>query len=401
MPSPATSRSPSLVSSPWTAPLALFALATGGFSIGTGEFVIMGLLPDVATDLKISIPSAGHLISAYALGVVVGAPVLAVLGARWPRKRMLLVLMFAYALGNIISTLVPSYAGIMGARFFSGLPHGTYFGVASLVAADLVPYHKRTQAVAMVMLGLSVATLVGVPLAAALGQWAGWRWAFVLVSGFAVLAMMLLQLGLAYTPGNPKASPLRELSALKRSQVWLTLGIGAIGFGGMFSIFSYIKPTMMNLAHVPEVRIPLILAMFGLGTILGNVLGSRLADKNLELTIRGLLVYAMVTMLFFLWSAHHAYLGSFTLLLVGMIVALGPALQTRLMDVAGDAQTLAAALNHSAFNVANALGAWLGGLTISAGLGWTSTAWVGACLALGGLIIHAYSLKRMKGSALY
>lgn len=389
-----------LVTHPWTVPLALFALAMGGFSIGTGEFVIMGLLPDVASDLKISIPAAGHLISAYALGVVIGAPILAVLGARWPRKRLLLVLMLAYALGNLLSTIAPSYLSIMAARFFSGLPHGTYFGIASLVAADLVPYHKRTQAVAMVMLGLAVATLVGVPAAAALGQWAGWRWAFVLVGIFALLAMVLLQIGVAYSPGNPKASPLHELSALKKSQVWLTLGIGAIGFGGMFAIFSYIKPTMMSLAHVSEVRIPLILAMFGLGTILGNLLGSRLADKNLELTIRGLLLYAMATMLFFLYSAHHAFLGAFTLLLVGMIVALGPALQTRLMDVAGDAQNLAAALNHSAFNIANALGAWLGGLTISAGFGWTSTAWVGAFLALGGLLIHTYSLQGLKASKL-
>ena len=396
MPSPSLTSLRPTVSSIWSVPLALLALAMGGFSIGTGEFVIMGLLPDVATDLHISIPAAGHLISAYALGVVVGAPVLAILGARLPRKHLLLILMLMYALGNVLSTVVPGYVSLILARFFSGLPHGTYFGVASLVAAQLVPYHKRTQAVAMVMLGLAVATLLGVPSAAALGQWAGWRWAFVLVGVFALLAMLLLQCFVQYQAGTSKASPLHELSALKNRQIWLTLGIGAVGFGGMFSIFSYIKPTMMNLAHVPEIRIPLILAMFGLGTILGNILGAKLADKNLERTIRGLLLYAMLVMLFFLWSAHHAFLGAFTLLLVGMMVALGPALQTRLMDVAGEAQTLAAALNHSAFNVANALGAWLGGLTIGAGLGWTSTAWVGACLALGGLLIHRYSLKPLK-----
>ncbi|MHC3922277.1 MFS transporter [Alcaligenes nematophilus] len=373
--------------------LAILALAVGGFSIGTGEFVIMGLLPDVAQDLGIDIPTAGHLISAYALGVVIGAPVLAVLGARWPWRRLLIALMGAYAVGNFLTVIAPSYETVLITRFLAGFPHGTYFGVAALVAARLVPPHRRAQAVAYVMLGLTVATLLGVPIATTLGQWLSWQAAFTFVSLIALLTMGLVLRFVPFIPANTLASPLRELGALKRKQVWLTLGIGAIGFGGMFSVFSYVKSTLMELAGLSVSAIPVVLALFGVGMVLGNLLGARYADRYLDRSIRLVLIWAIGVLLLFMITAHHPILGPLNIMLIGTLVALGPALQIRLMDVAGDAQTLAAALNHSAFNMANALGAWLGGLTIAAGWGWTSTAWVGALLALGGLALHTISLR--------
>ncbi|PZP31599.1 MAG: MFS transporter [Roseateles depolymerans] len=377
----------------------VLALGVGGFAIGTGEFVIMGLLPEVASDVGVSIPEAGHVISAYALGVVVGAPLLAVLTARWPRRALLMALMAVFALGNFASALAPGYASLSLLRLFTGLPHGTYFGVASLVAAGLAPDGQRARAVGLVMLGLSLSTLAGVPLAARLGEALGWRAAFVLVGLIALLAVGLVWRGVPDLPAPRGASPLRELGALARPQVWLTLGIGAVGFGGMFAVFSYVKPIMLEVSHLPAAWMPLVLALFGVGTVSGNLIGSRLADRSLMTTIGGVLVWSALLLAGFVLLAGHPVSGAFGVLLVGTLVALGPALQIRLMDVAGEAQSLAAALNHSAFNLANALGAWLGGAAVTAGLGWTSTAWVGALLALGGLGVFAASLALQRRGA--
>jgi MFS transporter, DHA1 family, inner membrane transport protein len=371
---------------------AVLALGVGGFSIGTGEFVIMGLLPEVAADIGVSIPQAGHVISAYAVGVVIGAPVLAVLAAGWPRRALLIALMGIYALGNFASALAPGYLSLNLMRFLTGLPHGTYFGVAALVAATLAPPGARARAVGLVMLGLTGATLVGVPIAAWLGQHFGWRAAFVFVGLIAVLAMVLLRRGVPDIPAAAGASPLRELDALRRPQVWLTLGIAAIGFGGMFAVFSYIKPTLTEVAGLSVDNVPFVLALFGLGMVAGNLVGARLADKSLMRTIGGLLVWSVAVLVLFVFAAQHVVTAAIATFLIGTIVAIGPALQIRLMDVAGEAQTLAAALNHSAFNMANALGAWLGGVAISAGLGWTSTGWVGALLGLAGLGVFAWAL---------
>jgi len=371
---------------------ALFALAMGGFAIGTGEFVIMGLLPDAAKGLNVSIPSAGHLISIYALGVVIGAPLLAILGARWPRRNFLVTLMALFAVGNIVSSVAPSFYSMAIARFIAGFPHGTFFGVAALVAASLVERKRRAQAVSMVLLGLTVANLIGVPLATAIGQWVGWRSAFAIVGGLAVITLILVLLWVPRVDGDKFASPLRELKALTRKQVLLTLAIGAVGTGGMFSVFSYVKPTMLQLAHLPLSMIPVVLALFGLGMIIGNVAGGRLADRGLEKTIRGILLWSIAILAAFTFTAHHPVLGPLNVMLVGTMVSLSAVLQIRLMDVAGDAQTMAAAMNHSAFNIANAMGAWLGGLTISAGLGWESTGWLGALLAVGGLVIHTVAV---------
>lgn len=372
---------------------AVLALGVGGFSIGTGEFVIMGLLPEVARDIGVSIPQAGHVISAYALGVVIGAPALAVLAARWGRRALLIALMVAYAIGNFGSALAPGYVSLNVLRFLSGLPHGTYFGVAALVAASLAPPGKRASAVGLVMLGLTGATLAGVPIASALGQHFGWRAAFVFVGAIAAAAVALIRYGVPHVPADPKASPMRELQALRNKHVLLTLGIAAIGFGGMFSVFSYIKPTLTEVAGLSVANVPLVLALFGAGMVAGNLLGARLADRSLMKTIGGLLVWSVVVLTGFVFAAQHVVTAAIATFLIGTVVAIGPALQIRLMDVAGDAQTLAAALNHSAFNMANALGAWLGGVAISAGLGWTSTGWVGALLGIAGLGVFALAVR--------
>ncbi|SMC24346.1 MFS transporter, DHA1 family, arabinose polymer transporter [Andreprevotia lacus DSM 23236] len=369
------------------------AMGLGGFAIGTGEFVIMGLLPDVASQLQVSVPEAGYVISAYALGVVIGAPVLATLCARWPRHLLLIVLMACFGLGNFVTALSPSLWSMVAIRFIAGLPHGAYFGVAALVAASLVPANQRAQAVGRVMLGLTTATLAGVPLAAWLGQHWGWRAAFVFVGVIAALACWLIHRWVPRQPGDAEASPSRELGALTHMPVLLTLGIGALGFGGVFCVFSYVAPTMTKVAGLPVAWMPAVLTLFGCGMILGNVVGAKLADRALLPAIGGILVWNVAVTALFYFTAHVWWLAMFNILLIGTGAALGPALQVRLMDVANDAQTLAAALNHSAFNIANALGAWLGGAAIAAGLGWTSTSWVGALLPLAGIAIYLLSLR--------
>jgi DHA1 family inner membrane transport protein len=368
------------------------ALAIGGFGIGTGEFVMMGLLPDVAGNFSVSIPAAGHIISAYALGVVLGAPLISVAAARWSRQRLLLALMTFFAIGNFASALAPGYASLITIRFLAGLPHGAYFGVASLVAASLVPANERARAVGRMMLGLTGATLAGVPLATWLGQLFGWRAAYVLVGSIGVLTCVLISRFVPQAGPVEGASPTRELSALSHKQVWLTLGVGSVGFGGLFCVYSYITPTLTQVSGLPVRYVPFVLAVFGSGMILGNLIGSWLADRALMRAIGALLIWNVIVLGTFSLVAPHAWMAVAVVLLIGTGVAIVPALQVRLMDVAGDAQTLAAALNHSAFNIANALGAWLGGLAIAGGLGWASTGWVGALLALAGLFIFALSV---------
>ncbi|MBS0341263.1 MAG: MFS transporter [Proteobacteria bacterium] len=396
-PNNAASTTPSVSSSAFLR--AVLALGIGGFAIGTGEFVIMGLLPEVARDIGASIPEAGHVISAYALGVVVGAPVLAVLTAGWRRRMLLVALMAMFAAGNFASAMAPGYLSLNLLRFATGLPHGTYFGLAALVAAALAPPGRRARAVGLVMLGLTGATLVGVPIAAWLGQHWGWRAAFVFVGVIALVAMVMIRRDVPDMAPPAGASPWRELGALARKQVWFTLGIAAIGFGGMFAVFSYVKPTLVEVAGLPLSGVPFVLALFGLGMVTGNLVGSRLADRSLMKTIGGVLAWSAVVLAMFTFAAHNVVAASINIFLVGTLVAIGPALQIRLMDVAGDAQALAAALNHSAFNMANALGAWLGGVAIGAGLGWTSTGWVGALLSLAGMGVFGWALASARAEA--
>jgi DHA1 family inner membrane transport protein len=369
-----------------TAVLAIVALGVGGFAIGTTEFVTMGLLPDIADGVDASIPSAGHLISAYAVGVVVGAPVIAALSARLPRRRVAVGLMTAFVVGNGLTALAPGYGTLLLARFVAGLPHGAYFGVASLIAASLVPPNVRGRAVSSVMLGLAVANVAGVPAATWLGQHLGWRsayWAVVVLGALTVLAVLLV---VPSQPGRSEATIRSELGALRRPQVILTLLFGIVGFGGMFALYSYIAPLLTEVAGASEAVVPVALLVFGVGMIAGTALAGRLADRALFPSLLG----AVVALGSFLGvvvavAGHPALLMGAAFLVASSSSVLAVCLQLRLMEVAGDAQMLGAALNHSALNLANALGAWLGGLVIAGGYGYRAPSVVGAGLAVLGL----------------
>ncbi|MBY5588902.1 MFS transporter [Rhizobium leguminosarum] len=376
-----------------TVALVQLALACGGFGIGTGEFAIMGLLPNVAETFSVTTPQAGYVISAYALGVVVGAPVIAVLAAKMARRTLLLALMLIFAAGNISSAMAPTFESFTLLRFVSGLPHGAYFGVAALVAASMVPAHRRARAVGRVMLGLTVATLLGTPLTTFFGQSLDWQVAFFSVGVLGLLTVALIWFYVPKDRVSAEAGFLRELGAFRRPQVWLTLGIAAVGYGGMFAMFSYIASTTTEVAMLPETAVPIMLVLFGVGMNAGNFIGSWLADKSLLGTIGGSLIYNIVVLTTFSLTAANPYLLGLSVFLVGCGFAAGPALQTRLMDVAADAQTLAAASNHSAFNIANAIGAWLGGLVIAGGYGFAATGYVGAALSFLGLFVFAASLR--------
>ncbi|MBY5357064.1 MFS transporter [Rhizobium leguminosarum] len=376
-----------------TVALVQLALACGGFGIGTGEFAIMGLLPNVADTFSVTTPQAGYVISAYALGVVVGAPVIAVLAAKMARRTLLLMLMLIFAAGNISSAMAPTFESFTLLRFVSGLPHGAYFGVAALVAASMVPVHRRARAVGRVMLGLTVATLLGTPLTTFFGQSLDWQVAFFSVGVLGLLTVALIWFYVPKDRVSEEAGFLRELGAFRRPQVWLTLGIAAVGYGGMFAMFSYIASTTTEVALLPETAVPIMLVLFGVGMNAGNFIGSWLADKSLLGTIGGSLVYNIVVLTTFSLTAANPYMLGLSVFLVGCGFAAGPALQTRLMDVAADAQTLAAASNHSAFNIANAIGAWLGGLVIAGGYGFAATGYVGAVLSFLGLFVFAASLR--------
>ncbi len=382
--------------------VAVMALAVGGFAFGTTEFVTLGVLPDIADGVGVDIPSAGHVISFYALGVVVGAPVIAALGARLPRRALLVGLMTAFLVGNALSALAPGYRTLLVARFLSGLPHGAYFGVASLVAASLVAPHLRGRAVSSVVLGLAAAMLTGVPAATWLGQQSGWRsayWAVVVLAAVTVAAVLAV---VPSSPGRPEATVRGELGALRRPQVLLTLVVGIVGFGGMFALYSYIAPVVTDVAGLSRGTVPLVLLVYGAGGVIGTALGGRLADLALFRSLVAALVSlgVLLALVALTASSPAALVVGVFLVSVGASV-LAICLQMRLMETAGEAQMLGAALNHSALNLANALGAWLGGLVIAAGLGYRAPSVVGAGLAVAGLIPLAFSavLRRREGRA--
>lgn len=380
--------------------LAITALALGGFAIGTTEFVTMGLLPEIARGIGSSIPKTGHIISAYALGVVVGAPVIVALGARLPRRGLAVALVLALGIGNGATALAHGYGQVMLARFVAGLPHGAYFGVASLIAASLVEEHRRGRAVSGVMLGLSVATVAGVPASTWLGQDLGWRSAYWAVLGItAVTAVGLL----AFVPasrGNPAATIRGELLALTKPQVLFALGAGMIGFGGIFAMYSYVAPLVTDVADLSRSAIPYFLLAFGIGSVIGAWLAGRMADWNNERSVIIGFVAAVATLLVIVGVAATPVLlwaAVLCLGLLGSVLAIN--LQIRLMHAAGDAQMLGAALNHSALNVANGLGAWLGSVVIAAGHGYRSPSLVGAGLAVLGLVVFVLGLARRSGSS--
>ena len=353
--------------------LVIIALALGGFGIGTTEFVAMGLIQEIAAGVGVSVPQAGHAISAYALGVVVGAPLIAVLSAKMPRKGLLLLLMLFFSVGNFATAFAMDFHSLVLSRFIAGLPHGAYFGVAALVAAALAGPERRAKAVSYVMLGLTVATVIGVPFATWLGQHWGWRSGFQFAAFIGVLTIIAIWLALPKIAAPANASMRSELSGIKRPQMWLTLGIAAIGFGGMFSVYTYISPILTDYTGVNIRYVPIALSVWGFGMLCGGLIGGWLADRGMKKAMYRIIFAIIIAFSIAPFMVGNIYTAVLAFFLLGAsAMALGPVLQTRLMDVAGEAQTLAASLNHSAFNIANAQGAWLGGLVISAGLGWTA-----------------------------
>ncbi len=368
------------------------ALALGGFAIGTTEFATMSILPLFSRDLGVSIPTGAQAISAYAIGVVVGAPLLAMLGARASRRTMLLLLLGWIALGNLLSAAAPSFGWLLAFRFVSGLPHGAYFGLAALAAASLVGEAERTMAVGRVLTGLTVAIIVGVPATNLLAASLGWRASFGVVAALAIVAAAAVRAVVPADRGRADAAFLAELAVLRNGQVWLTLAIGAIGFGSLFAIYTYLVPTLAAVTRAPAYAMPIVLALFGVGMTIGNFVVPRFASRALVPTAGVVLLWSAIVAAVYTIAAHHLWSIAAVVTAVGLGGSLAPVLQTRLMDIAHEGQALAAALNHSSFNVANALGPWLGGMAIGAGLGWTSTGWVAAALALGGLAIWGVAL---------
>jgi DHA1 family inner membrane transport protein len=376
---------------------ALLALALGGFGIGTGEFVILGLLPNVAFSLHVSIPHAGYLISAYALGVVVGAPLLTPVSVLLPHRRFLIIAVLTLAVGNFASALAPSFTALLVVRFLSALPHGAYFGVASVVAGRLVSDQRRSAAMSIVFAGLTVANVVGVPLTTLIGQQLGWRLVFWLVGivevGAALAIFRVVPREVADLQAHEEPAQLRhELGAFREKQIWLSLGIAMVGGGAMFCTFSYIAPMMTHLAHYSESDITPLLVLFGLGMTAGNLLGARLADRRLMPTIYVALSAEAVVAFVFYFAAHNKVTALFGIFLFPFCaLAILPALQNRIVGLAGGAPNLAAASIHAAFNIANSVGAWVGGAVIAAGLGFSAPNLAATAIALLGLGIAVTS----------
>ena len=377
--------------------IAIVALGLGGFGIGTTEFVAMGLLNLIADDFQISEDQAGHIISAYALGVVVGAPLITTLTGRVPRRRLALILMAAFTVGNGLSYFANSYEVLVVSRFIAGFPHGAYFSVVALISASLAPEGKRGKYVALSGLGLSIATVIGVPAAQWMGSTWGWNTAFLFVALIGLITMVALWFAVPHMSRMPATKPLTELGALINSQVLFTLGIGTVGFGGMFAVYTYISFTLTENAGFDAAKIWIPLMVYGIGMVIGTYIGGVLADRNLEFTILGVLVALIFVLSAFYFSSQVAWLGIVNFGVIGMMGSmLVPSLQTRLMDVAGDAQSLAAALNHSALNMANAAGAAVGGAVIAAGHGYSAPALAGAIMAACGALlwIPAFLLRK-------
>lgn len=381
---------------------ALLSLAVGSFGIGMTEFVVMGLLPDIAQDLlpalwadspESAIAQAGWLITLYALGVVVGAPTIAGSVAKYPRHRVMIGLAAALAAFNALTFVLPTFELVAASRFLAGLPHGAFFGIGALVAADVLGPGNRAKGVAFVLTGLTVANVVGVPVGTFLGQQAGWRLAFVLVAGIFTLATVLIALRVPPHEGEPGRTLRAELKIFRIGQVWLALAVGAIGFGGFFAVYSYVASVVTDVAGSPQWVVPLILVLMGIGMTVGNLIGGHLADIDLKRTLIGGLIALAVVQTLLALTAQWIWAVAFFVFATGLVASiLSPTIQTRLMDVAEDNQSIAAALNHSALNMGNSLGAFLGGLVIAVGWGFVAPAWVGVALALCGLALALVSL---------
>ncbi|OFE16521.1 MFS transporter [Humibacillus sp. DSM 29435] len=374
--------------------LAILALALGGFAIGTTEFVTMGLLPQIAEGTGVDIATAGHYVSAYALGVVVGAPLIAVLAAKVARKGLLMALMGFFAAAHLLVVLADTYGQVMLVRFLGGIPHGAFFGIGALVAASLVSHERRTAAIAAILGGLGVANVVGVPLATLIGQRYGWHAPYVVVGVIGLVTIGAIGVWLPKLPVARQATMRGELRALRRPQVWLALLIGTVGFGGMFAMYSYITPTMTELAGLDEALIAWVLMAYGIGMVTGMVLAGRVARWGVMAGIIASLAAIAVLLALFGPAAHILWLAVVMVFLLGLLPSIVvPLLQTRLMDVAHEGQSLAATLNHSTLNTANALGAWLGSVVLAAGWGYGAPSLVGAGLAVLGVAIAVLSAR--------
>ncbi|MGW6203082.1 MFS transporter [Streptomyces sp. NPDC055089] len=373
-------------------PLALLALAIGAFGIGTTEFVIMGLLPEVAADFQVSIPTAGFLVTGYALGVVIGAPLMTLLGTRVSRKSMLMILMALFVIGNVVSATAPVFGVMLAGRVVASLAHGAFFGIGSVVAADLVAPHKKAGAIAMMFTGLTVANVVGVPLGTYIGQSVGWRSTFFVVAALGVIGL----LGVArLVPDQPRPEGVRlrhELAAFRNVQVLLAMAMTVLGFGGVFAAITYITPMMTEIAGYSASSVTWLLVLFGLGMVGGNLLGGKFADRRLMPLLYVSLGGLAVVLSLFTLTAHNKFAAAVTIFLIGGLgFATVPPLQKRVLDQAAGAPTLASAVNIGAFNLGNALSAWLGGMVIAAGLGYTAPNWVGAALAASALVLAVVS----------
>ncbi|VDC26421.1 MFS transporter [Pseudogemmobacter humi] len=376
---------------------AILALALGAFAIGTSEFAAMGLLPWYADDLGVSEARAGHVISAYAFGVVVGAPVTSFLGARLPRRRYLAGLIAAYGVLNLLAAALPGFDTLVLTRFLAGLPHGGFLGVAMLLAADALPREARARGVTQVLLGLTVANILGVPLAGMLGQALGWRSGFALPG---VLALVSAALILRYAPRvgvDPDARPMEELRALKNVPVLLVLAVGAIGNGGLFAVYAYLSAALLATTTAPGWVVPLLLSAFGVGATLGSILAARLTIRLGAIrACFTLLLFMILTQAFCALAVGHAGAMVASALLLGLGSGIFVPLQTRLMDVAGRAQSMAAAMNHAAFNAANGIGPLAAGMALDAGWGWRSPGLVAIGLTLGGLSMLALLVRHSR-----
>ncbi|WP_411958096.1 MFS transporter [Paracoccus homiensis] len=379
---------------------AILALALGSFAIGTSEFAAMGLLPYFAGDLGLNESQAGHVISAYAFGVVVGAPVTSILGAKLPRRRYLAALMAFYGLMNLLAAALPGFAALTSMRFLAGLPHGGFLGVAMLYAADALPKSQRARGAAQIIMGLTIANIAGVPLAGALGQGIGWRWGFALPGVLALISAYAILKLAPRVGGNPDARPWDELAALRNPRVLWVLAVGAIGFGGLFAVYSFLTAAMLATTDAPGWAIPVTLGLFGVGGTLGTWVSGRVTERLGQIRAAFISFAAMaVTQGFAAWVVGDWVLMMLSSFLLAAGAGLVIPLQTRLMDVAGEAQNMAAAMNHAAFNAANALGPLAAGAALAAGFGWQAPGIVGLGFTAAGALVLWLAIRHERAGA--
>lgn len=379
-------------------PLALYALMAGAFGIGTTEFVIMGLLPEVSRDLMVSIPMAGLLITGYALGVAVGAPIMSILMTKFSRKNSLLWLMGIFTLGNLICAIAPDYTTLMVARVVTSFAHGTFFGIGAIVATDLVPKEKRAFALALMFTGLTVANVVGVPAGTWLGQMLGWRSTFWAVTMIGPIALAALYYLLPKDHHAEKVNVKSEITTLLQPQVIAGLLLTIIADTGLFAVLTYLAPILTDVALFSSTAISPVFLLFGVGMVIGNILGAKLADIHLDKTLIGALIFIIAILASFSLFAHNQIA---VVTLVGLLGVAGfaavPSLQIKILEKASGAPTLASAMNIGAFNIGNAAGAWVGGLVISHGLGLTSIGWIAASIVFVGLVLAVIEMQLVSG----